>query len=763
MSLAEMKISWKSAQRRARLEVPCRIVQQHAKPPAEIVKKITAKMDLEKTQGNIDQFFIFDKLLEETWAAIRAAGPAVAGEILQMTVGLGGYKLKGVRIEPGDEKSAFYLSLDGRADEMANWTFDSLFLDVLLQCRNAGITVKPHLIQLQGAWLRAIDGEKISGLGISQAPPLDNGKPFKILANKARRELGMAVYSGDQLRDKVALSRLLNTAADACKKMSAAGADEYVFRKEDVVSALRGAVSGPEQFGADLPLQIMIATGRDKPKPKKKPAPQAAAPEKKSKGPSGPAPSDSPVQLDIHVSQDGMEATINNFDLDTLRASTGFKPDEAWLHNEVKRFGIKKLDNNLLHKILATLGEMRDVTGMMVAGGDRGKSPEGPYVHLSYKDKSVTAPDGEGAKDLRESQASMVVQPGDLVAEVRYKKAGKPGVNVFGKKVAAEKGQALVVDMGEGIELKGEGKYYSTTEGMPVLDGTKLSVSSVFMHKGNINLKSGNVEFNGSAVIEGNIESGSTVNITGNLEVSGSISNAMVYVGGNLTVGEGIITTDKGKVVTNGDLASDYISNSNVLCKGNMKVKTSILNSFLTVGGTITMHKEVGVMAGGEISSRGTITVFRMGYPKGDSTTINVGLDWEADLSMRIRTRRLAAMEESCDTDRKKMRELIRNKGGTFSKDKKKEQKEELQQRVQRQAAIIERLKARVAEARERLTWEKNVKLYVHETLAANVKLTVGGTEIPVPTDVVAVYAYYKKRRGRYVHPIDEELRDDAV
>ena len=51
MSLAEMKISWKSAQRRARLEVPCRIVQQHAKPPAEIVKKITANTRINNAFG----------------------------------------------------------------------------------------------------------------------------------------------------------------------------------------------------------------------------------------------------------------------------------------------------------------------------------------------------------------------------------------------------------------------------------------------------------------------------------------------------------------------------------------------------------------------------------------------------------------------------------------------------------------------------------------------------------------------------------------
>ena len=244
--------------------------------------------------------------------------------------------------------------------------------------------------------------------------------------------------------------------------------------------------------------------------------------------------------------------------------------------------------------------------------------------------------------------------------------------------------------------------------------------------------------------------------VKGDLTVTGSIEGAFVRSGGSITVKEGISTSESGRVQARENITADFIGNSNVTCGGDLKVKKAVLNSQIIVGGSIYVNKNDGTLAGGEISCRGDISVGKLGFPKGDKTIISCGIDWRAELTLRIRKGRLQKVKAVNEEDRKALRELIRKKGAQLTA-KHKENIERLKERLQRQRTIMDNISDKISSAEKLLNWDKEVKIYVHEVLSSNVDITVGGTQVSVPGDVAGVMISSVRHRGSFIQPIEED------
>ena len=156
--------------------------------------------------------------------------------------------------------------------------------------------------------------------------------------------------------------------------------------------------------------------------------------------------------------------------------------------------------------------------------------------------------------DMREAQSRHIVDPGDVVAEVRYED-GVTGVDVFGNTLYANHDDdTLKIKPGNNIEKDSLGRFIATIHGMPKVQQRTVEVSPTLVHKGDVNLSSGNLEFEGSAEIRGNIESGANVVVSENLIVTGTIGQASVRCGGNLIVKGGVVSTERGLIQVRGKL-----------------------------------------------------------------------------------------------------------------------------------------------------------------------------------------------------------------
>jgi hypothetical protein len=129
-----------------------------------------------------------------------------------------------------------------------------------------------------------------------------------------------------------------------------------------------------------------------------------------------------------------------------------------------------------------------------------------------------------------------------------------------------------------------------------------------------------------------------------------------------------------------------------------------------------------------------------------------VGLD--------IREGRVKKIEQKAQEDRQKLREIVQRSKAQMTP-RHIQMKEDLQERITRMRSIVEKLEALILQFRSRLTFSANAQVYVRGAMAPNLKLEISGQTIAVLNEVAAVCVSSKRRRGSYIIPLEEVLKEE--
>lgn len=137
---------------------------------------------------------------------------------------------------------------------------------------------------------------------------------------------------------------------------------------------------------------------------------------------------------------------------------------------------------------------------------------------------------------------------GDVVAEKVPARAGKDGIDIFGKKLPASPVIDIELAAGEGVELKEQGrKAVAVKNGRPEFkksrDRVVVSVVEKYVVNGNIDKTTGNINYRGDLVVTGNISDYFDASVGNDISVQGNVANASINSGGNLLVGKSIISS----------------------------------------------------------------------------------------------------------------------------------------------------------------------------------------------------------------------------
>lgn len=163
-------------------------------------------------------------------------------------------------------------------------------------------------------------------------------------------------------------------------------------------------------------------------------------------------------------------------------------------------------------------------------------------VKFSLLEKVKPVIRADGRVDFREMSGKITsVKPGDIIAEKIPGSPGKPGIDVYGKKVQPGEPQKVVLHAGSGVELSdGDTRVVAVFAGQPEVkeSGTDFyfSVQSTLEHKGNVNMASGNLRFTGNIHVKGNVEEGMLVSSSGKVQIDGMVSGATVVAGDDLAI-----------------------------------------------------------------------------------------------------------------------------------------------------------------------------------------------------------------------------------
>ena len=222
------------------------------------------------------------------------------------------------------------------------------------------------------------------------------------------------------------------------------------------------------------------------------------------------------------------------------------------------------------------------------------------------------------------------VTRGEVVAEKVEKTNGKNGRNIFGEEVIAVPGKDIEFNKGINvIEGMNENQLISMIDGRFGVINGKVNIFPVFEVNGDVDLKSGNINFAGAVTIKGNVRDGFKVVAKGDIIIGGLVEDAIIESESNIYVQNGIMGKENesgyGYIKAGGILHSKFLQNIRVESTKGIEVSEHILNSYVQSEGKIIAMVGKGKILGGKIVSGIEIRAKEIGNIYGVKTELEIG------------------------------------------------------------------------------------------------------------------------------------------
>lgn len=215
---------------------------------------------------------------------------------------------------------------------------------------------------------------------------------------------------------------------------------------------------------------------------------------------------------------------------------------------------------------------------------------------------------------------------GDVLARLFPEDPGDPGLTVYGEKVKPRDVKRVSLKYGHNIILS-EDKQVLTADvdGHVTLVDDKVFVSNV-LEVENVDIATGNIDYEGSIMVNGNICTNFQVRAKGNIEVKGVVEGAFVEAGGDIIIARGVNGMARGILKAGGNVVSKYIENAKVTAGGYISTE-AILHSEVGAGSEITVTGKKGFITGGKVTAGNLVQVKTLGSAMGADTIVAVGVD----------------------------------------------------------------------------------------------------------------------------------------
>lgn len=268
---------------------------------------------------------------------------------------------------------------------------------------------------------------------------------------------------------------------------------------------------------------------------------------------------------------------------------------------------------------------------VVIAVGDSPVDGENGYIHYLYdlnnEDKKPTEME-DGKVDYKETSSLANVRKGQLIAQRFPAKEGIPGKAVTGESIFSKKGKEARFKIGKNVVADAEqNALYAAIDGMVVkTDRDKMNVFPVYEVNGDVDYKTGNIDFVGNVVIRGNVLTGFKVKAQGDIRVIGGVEGAELESGGSIEITAGILGHNKGFIRAGKNVKSSFIQDANVEASEDVLVSQSIMHSQIRAGRDVICKGSKGLIVGGTIQAGEKVVARTIGNTMSTPTAIEVGV-----------------------------------------------------------------------------------------------------------------------------------------
>ncbi|MFW5782864.1 MAG: DUF342 domain-containing protein, partial [Candidatus Muiribacteriaceae bacterium] len=328
----------------------------------------------------------------------------------------------------------------------------------------------------------------------------------------------------------------------------------------------------------------------------------------------------------IKISEDRLKAFI------TIIPKVGKGKDVTI--DEVKDYISKRqiqygIDWGVLKKAVTDAANGEEIQEVLFAKGVPSREPvPDTYIRI-FEEKYNKEVDQDARIDWRELNKIKSVKKGEKILQFVPGDPGKSGIDITGEEINPEKIENEKLKVGKNVVFnEKDNLFYSTGEGRVKIDSAgNVSVIPEFVVEGHFDLNVGNLDYEGHLIVNGNINEGFKIRVSGDINVKGNIYSSDVFSGGNITVGNGIISKQK-MVHADGNIECRFIENSDITSDSDIIVRKAIVTSEVKALGKIICKGERGHIVGSRIIAFKSVECEEAGSGMGTETVLGSGIHY---------------------------------------------------------------------------------------------------------------------------------------
>ncbi len=400
--------------------------------------------------------------------------------------------------------------------------------------------------------------------------------------------------------------------------------------------------------------------------------------------------------ISVTLSSDAMEARVRI----TPPAGAGAPPSEASLVAALREKGIVAPPDPEALKLL--LEHRRYNEEIVVARGtppEHGEDSSVKWMVGAEAKRGTQVVREDGSVDFRKVYELNNVRAQALLGVLVPATPGKPGRDLLGREIPARPGREKAPRPGKNVRLSPEGdRLYAEIDGQFTRESGVGSVLPVFEVPGDLDLKTGDVDFYGTVMIHGHVLDGFTVKAGGNVFVMGTVGEARIVAGGQVIVGAGFLGKTKGSITAGSDVLLKFAEGGRIEAGENLIADNAVMNCQVRSGGRVEVKAGKGQIVGGHIQARDEVVAKNIGTAVGTKTYITVGVD----IVSKERLDRLAAQVKEVEAN---LDRLVRSRNHLRAQEQRgiplTREQQELLERLDRAAGGLEGRLEELAAERE--------------------------------------------------------------
>ena len=258
------------------------------------------------------------------------------------------------------------------------------------------------------------------------------------------------------------------------------------------------------------------------------------------------------------------------------------------------------------------------------------KPVNGADAELEYQfntSTNIRLTEAEGGKvDFKNISNVENVTAGQLLATKKDPTRGEPGRTVKGELIPQKMGKDFELVAGKNTHIEGN-CIIADVSGQVILSAGKVNVEQVMTVNGDVNLKSGNIDFVGSVVVTGNVEDGFDVKAAGNIMIHGTVGRSNIEADGDVIINQGVMGKNEGFIKAGKNVSAKFLENVKIDAGETVTVQDSVMHCFIDVKKSLLVTGKRAAIVGGHIRAGELISTKQIGSVSGTETVLEVGFD----------------------------------------------------------------------------------------------------------------------------------------